>query len=97
MRVDVYQAKVAAEKNLKSSGEWERLTSEARLLVEKMVLDGKRAGLGLPEEQRNQLGALQKELQQASLDFTKNYNEENVSEPCHLRIEAQSHLASRIG
>jgi Zn-dependent oligopeptidase len=78
MRVDVYKSKVAAEKNAKSSGEWEKLSPEAQLLVEKMLLDGKRDGLDLPEEKRKELEILQKELQQACLDFSKNFNEENV-------------------
>jgi Zn-dependent oligopeptidase len=37
MRLDVYQAKVAAQKNLKDSGEWEKLSPEQQRLVEKMV------------------------------------------------------------
>lgn len=37
MRLDVYQAKVAAEKNLKESGEWEKLSPEEKRLVDKMV------------------------------------------------------------
>ena len=37
MRLDVYKAKVAAEKNLKASGEWEKLSPEQQRLVDKMV------------------------------------------------------------
>jgi hypothetical protein len=37
MRLDVFQAKVNAEKNLKQSGEWEKLSHEEKRLVEKMV------------------------------------------------------------
>lgn len=37
MRLDVYQAKVAAQKNIKESGEWDKLSSEEKRLVEKMV------------------------------------------------------------
>lgn len=37
MRLDVFQAKVNAEKNLKESGEWEKLSAEEKRLVEKMV------------------------------------------------------------
>ena len=37
MRLDVYQAKVNAEKNLKASGEWDKLSPEEKRLVEKMV------------------------------------------------------------
>jgi hypothetical protein len=37
MRLDVYQAKVAAQKNLKESEEWEKLSAEEKRLVDKMV------------------------------------------------------------
>jgi Zn-dependent oligopeptidase len=37
MRLDVFNAKVAAEKNIKASGQWEKLSDEAQRLVEKMV------------------------------------------------------------
>lgn len=77
MRLDVFQAKVAAEKNLRESGAFERLTGEQRRLVEKMILDGKRAGLALPEEEKTQLMALQKELSQVVVEFMRNFNEED--------------------
>ncbi|KAH7913358.1 hypothetical protein BJ138DRAFT_1002435 [Hygrophoropsis aurantiaca] len=77
MRIDVFQAKVAAEKNLRASGEWDKLNSEQQRLVEKMVLDGKRAGLALPEKEREHLMQLKKDLSQACLEFTKNFNEED--------------------
>lgn len=70
MRPDVFKAKTAAEKNLRKSGEWEKLSDEQRRLVEKMVLDGKRAGLALPEKERELLMKLKKELSQACLDFS---------------------------
>ncbi|KZT23430.1 metallopeptidase MepB [Neolentinus lepideus HHB14362 ss-1] len=76
MRIDVFQAKLAAERNIKESGKWEKLDAEEKRLVEKMVLDGKRAGLALPEEKREELKQLQKELSQTCLDFSKNFNEE---------------------
>ncbi|KAJ7254409.1 hypothetical protein B0H12DRAFT_1115452 [Mycena haematopus] len=76
MRLDVFQAKLAAEKNMKSSGLWENLSSEEQRLVDKMILAGKRAGLGLPEAERNTLTTLQKELSQVCLEFDKNFNEE---------------------
>ncbi|KAL1689134.1 hypothetical protein GGG16DRAFT_93984 [Schizophyllum commune] len=77
MRLDVFQAKAAAEKNLKSSGEYDKLSPEDKRLVDKMVLDGKRAGLALPEEKRDALMSLKKELSQTCLQFSKNFNEEN--------------------
>lgn len=38
MRIDVFNAKVAAEKNIKESGQWDKLSPEEQRLVEKMVL-----------------------------------------------------------
>jgi len=51
MRVDVFQALRNAEKNLDKSS----LNPEQSRLVEKMLLEGKRAGLELPEEKREKL------------------------------------------
>jgi Zn-dependent oligopeptidase len=70
MRLDVFQAKVAAEKNIKDTGEWDKLSPEDQRLVEKMILDGKRAGLALSEAERDELMTLKKELSQVCLDFT---------------------------
>ncbi|KAG2081065.1 hypothetical protein BD769DRAFT_1784425 [Suillus cothurnatus] len=77
MRPDVFKSKTVAEKNLRKSGEWQKLSDEQRRLVEKMVLDGKRAGLALPEKEREILMKLKKELLQACLDFSNNFNEED--------------------
>jgi len=93
MRLDVFQAKVNAEKNIKASGR--KLNPEEERLVEKLILDGKRAGLNLPEKERKELEKLQKELSQTCVEFSvsvaldslhcysrsgeqKNFNEENV-------------------
>ncbi|KAJ2935191.1 hypothetical protein H1R20_g1938, partial [Candolleomyces eurysporus] len=76
MRLDVFDAKTAAEKNIKESGQWEKLSDEDRRLIDKMVLDGTRAGLALPEEKREELKKLKKELSQTCLEFSKNFNEE---------------------
>ncbi|EKM79421.1 hypothetical protein AGABI1DRAFT_113982 [Agaricus bisporus var. burnettii JB137-S8] len=77
MRVDVYKAKVAARDNLKKSGQWDKLSSEEQRLVDKMILDGTRAGLALDETSRVKLVELKKELSKTCLDFSKNFNEEN--------------------
>ncbi|THH27312.1 hypothetical protein EUX98_g6872 [Antrodiella citrinella] len=74
MRLDVFRAKQAAEENIKKADT--TLNAEEQRLVEKMVLDGTRAGLALPEEKRTKLSTLQKELSQISLEFSKNFNEE---------------------
>ncbi|KAI9465436.1 Metalloprotease [Lactarius psammicola] len=75
MRIDVYNAKVAAQKNIESSGK--KLNQEEQRLVEKMVQDGTRAGLSLPEADRERLTEWKKELSQVCLEFSKNFNEEN--------------------
>lgn len=67
MRLDVYQAKLNAKKNIKSSGR--KLNPEEDRLVEKSILDGKRAGLDLPEKDRKELERLKKELSQTCVEF----------------------------
>ena len=37
MRLDVYNAEVAAEKNIKASGEWDKLSLEEQRLVKRTV------------------------------------------------------------
>ena len=68
MRIDVYNAKVAAQKNIEASGK--KLSPEEQRLVEKMVQDGTRAGLALPEADREQLTVWKKELSQVCLEFS---------------------------
>jgi len=68
MRLDVYQAKLNAEKNIKASGR--KLNPEEERLVRKTVLDGKRSGLDLPEQERKELEKLQKELSQTCVEFS---------------------------
>ena len=68
MRIDVFRAKQAAEKNIDASGK--TLSAEERRLVDKMVLDGKRAGLNLPDAEREQLTQLKKELSQTCFEFS---------------------------
>ena len=68
MRIDVYNSKVAAQKNIEASGK--KLNPEEQRLVEKMVQDDKRAGLALPEADREQLTEWKKELSQVCLEFS---------------------------
>ena len=68
MRLDVFRAKQAAEKNIAAAGK--TLSAEEQRLVDKMVLDGKRAGLTLPDEEREKLMQLKKELSQTCLEFS---------------------------
>jgi Zn-dependent oligopeptidase len=68
MRVDVFAAKIAAQKNTDTS---DRVVSaEEKRLVDKMVLDGTRAGLALPEDKRKELTELKKQLSQVTLEFS---------------------------
>jgi Zn-dependent oligopeptidase len=71
MRLDVYQAKANAEKNIKASGR--KLNPEEERLVEKLILDGKRAGLDLPDKERNELEKLKKELSQTCVEFSVSF------------------------
>ena len=71
MRLDVYQAKVNAEKNIKASGH--KLNPEEERLVEKSLLDGKRAGLNLPDKEREELEKLKKELSQTRTEFSVSF------------------------
>ena len=68
MRLDVFRAKQAAEKNIAAANK--TLSAEEQRLVDKMVLDGKRAGLTLPDEEREKLTQLKKELSQTCLEFS---------------------------
>ncbi len=68
MRIDVYNAKVAAQKNIESSGK--KFNAEEKRLVEKMIQDGTRAGLSLPEADRERLTEWKKELSQVCLEFS---------------------------
>lgn len=53
MRVDVFKALKAAKENIDKSGK--KLSAEEQRLVEKLLLDGKRNGLDLPEDTRTEL------------------------------------------
>lgn len=75
MRVDVFKSKKAALKNIQDRQI--TLTPEQSRLVEKMILDGTRAGLDLPEVKRNELVTLKKELSKKCVEFGKNCNEES--------------------
>lgn len=67
MRVDLFMAKKAAQRNILSSGK--TLTAEEQRLVDKMVQEGVRAGLALPNEKRDELKEWKKELAAACLEF----------------------------
>ena len=68
MRLDVFRAKQAAQRNIAKAGR--KLQPEEARLVEKMIQDGTRAGLALPEKEREELTTLKKELSAACLEFS---------------------------
>lgn len=68
MRLDVFQAKKHAEADIHARGI--KLSPEEQRLVEKMVLDGKRAGLDLPEDKRVSLTQKKKEISQICIEFS---------------------------
>lgn len=71
MREDLYKAKVTAAASLRTTGAWDTLSAEQKRLVDKMLLDGKRAGLALErKEDREKLKRLKDELSDACLKFT---------------------------
>ncbi|KAG8907513.1 hypothetical protein FRB99_003886 [Tulasnella sp. 403] len=74
MRLDVFKSLKRAEQNIRESGVV--LSDEEKRLVEKMLLDGKRSGLDLPEAERAKLMDLKKQLSETCLSFSKNFNEE---------------------
>lgn len=70
MREDLYKSMATAEANLHKMGGWEELTDEQKRLVEKMLLDGKRAGLALEKrEDRERLKVLKDQLSDACSKF----------------------------
>jgi Zn-dependent oligopeptidase len=68
MRVDLFKAKQAAQNNIEKSGQ--KLDPEQKRLVEKMIQDGTRAGLALPDKEREELKKLKKELSNVCLEFS---------------------------
>lgn len=57
MRLDVFKAKTAAKRNIKTLGRQEMLSVEGQRPVEKMPVNGKRAGLALPDPEREELAS----------------------------------------
>ncbi|KIP08915.1 hypothetical protein PHLGIDRAFT_18769 [Phlebiopsis gigantea 11061_1 CR5-6] len=74
MRLDLFQAKQAALSNIRQSGL--QLEPEEQRLVDKMIQDGTRAGLALPEADREELSKLKKELSSVCLQFIRSYSGE---------------------
>ncbi|EJD41292.1 zincin [Auricularia subglabra TFB-10046 SS5] len=73
MRLDLFDAMKDARANTADA----ELTSEDLRLAVKLLLDGKRAGLDLPEAKREELSKLKKELAVVETEFQTNCTEEN--------------------
>ena len=70
MHEDVYKAKVTAAANLRKTGAWETLSAGQKRLIDKMFLDGMRAGLALEKKDKEQLKWLVDNLSDPCLKFT---------------------------
>jgi Zn-dependent oligopeptidase len=75
MRTDVFKAVQDAAAHISSSGD--KLASEDQRFVDKVVLQGKRDGLALPEDEQTKLKSFRQELNKVQIEFNQNFNEEN--------------------
>ena len=84
MRIDIFRALQAAEKNIKDSGRV--LSPEEQRLIDKMLLDGSRNGLALSDAEREKLTALKTELAQACIDFKVSTNAAHGQHVIHTNL-----------
>ncbi|EJD34813.1 zincin [Auricularia subglabra TFB-10046 SS5] len=73
MRIDLFEA----AKDAAASAGPGALTGEDKRLADKILLQGRRAGLDLPESERKELEVLKKELSAQCIQFLRNYGTEN--------------------
>jgi len=73
MRHDVFEAIVSVDKK-----GLDGLTAEQKRYVERQIKLGRRNGLHLSEETRNEIKAIKKEMSELGIDFSNNLNEENT-------------------
>ncbi|GAA6017292.1 hypothetical protein JCM11491_000619 [Sporobolomyces phaffii] len=74
MRLDVYEALLDAERHTRDHQV--KLDPEETRLLERMILDRKRSGLGLDKDKRDALFDLKKRIMRLEIDFSKTCNEE---------------------
>ena len=92
MRPDVHQAKLNAQKNIQDSGRI--LTPEQELLVERSILDGKRAGADLDEKKRNELMELRVELTTLENKFNVSFVSDSLN--CSLKVHGRETSRMRM-
>ncbi|GAA6035656.1 hypothetical protein JCM8097_004955 [Rhodosporidiobolus ruineniae] len=73
-RLDVYEALLDAQKHTEENKV--ELNAEEKRLLERLILERKRNGLGLPEEKRKEYLELKKKIMQLEVDFQRACNEE---------------------
>ncbi|KAM0786272.1 hypothetical protein ACM66B_001752 [Microbotryomycetes sp. NB124-2] len=74
-RMDVYKALEAAKAHTEKNDI--KLNPEEQRLLDRLLLDRTRAGLALPDDERNQLLEINKRIMSLEVDFQKNCNEED--------------------
>ena len=76
MRVDLYQAVKQYRLNSQSDGHWNQLSDEQKRYVDKDILNRERDGLGLPEDKRQIVAQLMKEITDLERKGKQNINED---------------------
>lgn len=74
MRKDIFDNLVAFSHTDEAKG----LNPELQRYLEKSITDGKRNGLHLPEERREQIKTIKKRISELGTDFNKNLNEDTT-------------------
>ncbi|GAA6026223.1 hypothetical protein JCM10207_004276, partial [Rhodosporidiobolus poonsookiae] len=73
-RLDVYQAMLDAQQHTLDNGV--KLNDEEKRLMERLILERKRNGLGLAEEKRKEYLEIKKKIMALEIDFQRHCNEE---------------------
>ncbi|EFP82348.2 uncharacterized protein PGTG_08304 [Puccinia graminis f. sp. tritici CRL 75-36-700-3] len=71
-RMDVYEALLAAQKNINPDS----LDDESKRLIEKLLIERTRNGLHLDQDSRQKFNQLKNRINNLAIDFQKNLNEE---------------------